>query len=194
MLPRQGLPFWSLVRELRSHMPWGVDKKKGRGSFGNQLDIVGSYTCKYERFYAFCIFWGFPLSLCTKVLFQSSHLSLKESNTALPSWVPQWELVRILKEVMLRGQSQGLLVSFLPPEIFVCSVTCHSVFCFNEENYPFIVPQTLLLEAPSQLGCWVKGQISRPNPSLPKSESLGQELETSAFVCILKVENFLFFI
>ena len=30
--------------------------------------------------------------------------------------------------------------------------------------------------------------------SLPKSESLGQELETSAFVCILKVENFLFFI
>ena len=138
----------------------------------------------------------FPFHCVLKFFFivPTSLWKARKSNTALPSWVPQWELVRILKEVMLRGQSQGLLVSFLPPEIFVCSVTCHSVFCFNEGNYPFIVPQTLLLEAPSQLGCWVKGQISRPNPSLPRSESLGQELETSAFVCILKVEYFLFFI
>ena len=171
-------------------------QKTGRGSFGNQLDVVGSYTSKYERFYAFCIFRVLPFHCVVKFFFRvpTSFWKARGSDTPLPSWVPQWELVRILKEVMLRGQSQGLLLSFLPPEIFVCNVTCHSVFYFNEGNYPFIVPQTLFLEAPSQLGCWVKGQISRPNPSLPKSESLGQELETSAFVCILKFENLVFFI
>lgn len=101
-------------------------------------------------------FLGFSLSLYTKVLFQSSHFSLKGKKEQYRTPF-LGTTVRVGENPQggdAQGQSQGLLVSFSSPEIFVCSVTCHSVFCFNDcGNYPFIVPQTLLLEAPSQLGC-----------------------------------------
>lgn len=133
------------------------DYRLKRVFFGKKLGIVGSCTCRQEGF--LCIL--FFLSVCSSGLFQRSHLSQighrKQCPTPFQGWPWMVGAVRILEEVTLGTEARPLGV-LSPPRTFACSVIlCCFVFCFNEGNYSFIVPQTLLLELPaSEMGCWVK--------------------------------------
>ena len=87
MLPLQGAWVQSLIRELRSHMPHGVAKKKNtgggvRGRNDRSYMIISTDTEK--EFYK--IQHPFMIKTLTKVSIEGIYLDIIKAIYGLPSW------------------------------------------------------------------------------------------------------------